>query len=427
MDVTLHTKSNEDSLRSIRGDFLVPHLNEPVMSLAQDHLLSFCPLGIISDFRKAVRDDAIETTLPGCIWTPGLVDTHVHFPQLDICGSASGPLLPWLEETVFPEEAKFRCPTHATVSAAKFVDALHKVGTTTASVYGASDEVSTDILFSAFARRGLRGIIGLTLMDQNCPPANAVSADEAIPLARDLIARWHGFGEGRLQFAVTPRFALSCTPKLMREAGKLAQDVRCLVQTHMSENLAEVGAVSKMFPGESRYLEVYEAHGLAGPRTLFAHCIWLEKHDWERMGHLGCAVSHCPDSNFFLGSGQMDLDSALGHGLAVGLGSDVGAGRTFDMRRAMSSAFDTARVRGTLISPATLVWLASRGGALALGLGDNLGCLAPGYVADLVAWRFPRAANDDAKRLCERLAFCHDTGGIERVYVAGRSLALTSA
>ena len=408
--------------RAIRGDFLIPDPVTLSMTLVCDNVLEFDQVGRISCLRSAGGQGEIEVTLPGCLWTPGWIDTHVHYPQIDIRGSASGPLLPWLEETVFPEEAKFRNPSHAQDAADRFVDTLLDVGTTTSSVYGASDPKSTELLFSTYADRGLRGLIGMTLMDTDCPQSIAFSAGEAIKAAKGLAKKWHGYDRGRLQFAMTPRFALSCSSELMRSAGALAHEMDCLIQTHMAENQQEIEAVRRAFPQSQDYLGVYEDHGLAGARTLFAHCIWLNDDMWDRMKALGCAVSHCPDSNFFLGSGQLDLEAPLSRQIPTGLGSDVGAGRTFDMRRAMSSAFDTVRVRGKSVTPQTLVWLASRGGALALGLGNEVGCLSPGFWADLVAWRLPTNTRYDVDRICEILAFCHDMGRIESVYVSGRQI-----
>ena len=328
-------------------------------------------------------------------------------------GSASGPLLPWLERSVFPEEARFADPGYAAEVAEAFCAALVEHGTTCAAIYSSSHPVAAEALFTALDRAGLRADTGLTLMDRHAPPEVLLDADAAMAASAELLARWHGHERGRLRLSMIPRFAISCTPELLRAAGRFADAHALTLQTHISENLDEIRETLALFPDAGDYLEVYEAHGCAGsrtgPRAILAHAIHLSDAEWQRVVDRGLVVAHCPDSNFFLGSGCMPLAEALRRGVRVGLGTDVGAGRSFSLRRTAAAAYDAALVRNDPVAPAQLLWLATRGGALALGRGETLGCLAPGFEADLVAIPLPAEVDpSDLGAIVDALLFRHD-------------------
>ncbi|WP_437637136.1 guanine deaminase [Sorangium sp. So ce854] len=366
-------------------------------------------------FRGPVLD------LRPAVLMPGFIDAHVHFPQTRVIGSASGPLLDWLERSVFPEEVRFRDDGYAALVAGEFTSRLLASGTTTCVVFSSSCPGATDQLFRALLRAGLRGIAGLTLMDRNCPEALCVPHDEAIPAARDLVQRWHGAGDGLLEFAITPRFAPSCSRPLMEAAARLALDHGLLVQTHIAETLAEAEAARREHPWARDYLDVYDRVGLLTGRTLLAHGIHLSSREWDRIAEVGSSVVHCPDSNFFLGSGRMRLADARARAVPVALGSDVGAGRSFDMRRSMSSAFDNALCHGERLPPADLFFTATQGTADAVGLGCVIGSLDPGKEADFIAVRFPDHVLG-ASELLNHLVFAPETASVQRSFIRGKPI-----
>ena len=348
---------------------------------------------------------------------PGFVDTHVHFPQTRVIGSASGPLLQWLERSVFPEEARFAAPAYAREVAVEFCDAMIAQGTTCAAIYGSSHPAASDALFAELDRRGLRGTLGPALMDRGAPTQVLLEAGAALKACAELVERWHDHDRGRLRMSIVPRFALSCSGALMRGAAELATRHGLWIQTHIAENGGELLATAAAFPEAADYLAVYEAHGLVGARTILAHCIWLSSSEWDRLAHAGCSVAHCPDSNFFLGSGGMALREATTRDVAVGLGTDIGAGRSFSLRRIAASAYDNALLVGAPVDAEELLWLATAGGARALGLGDVIGRLAPGFDADVVA--LPLPLGSDAGML-DALLFRHDAPPVAATYVRGR-------
>jgi guanine deaminase len=410
--------SEPSNRRAYRGRVLTPHGSAGALRFFADGLLVVEGGRIVSVGSYA--DDAALCAvldLRPAVLLPGFVDTHLHFPQTRVIGSASGPLLDWLDHTVFPEEARFRDQGYARGVAGELVTRLLAAGTTTSAIFSSSSEQATNVLFEALDHAGLRATAGLTLMDQACPEGVCVPADEALAACERLVARWHGHDDGRLTFAVTPRFALSCSRALMEGAARIAKDHGLLVQTHIAENAAEGAAVLAAHPWGGDYLGIYEKTGLLGPRTVLAHAIHLSASEWDRVAALGVSVAHCPDSNFFLGSGRMRLDEAASRGVPVGLGSDVAAGRSFDLRRAMAHCYDNALALGTRLAPARLLTLATLGGAAALGLAAETGSLEAGKSADFIAVSLPEYVDTEAAILGQ-LAF-GGSGRVERVFVRG--------
>ena len=357
-----------------------------------------------------------EDLRPG-ILLPGFVDGHLHYPQTRIVGSASGPLLTWLEQTTFPEEARFYDKEHATSVAECFAANLAASGTTLAMAYGSVHPDASEQLFRVLAERGLRAIAGPVLMDAHSPESLILPADRAIPALGQLAEQWHGHDDGRLQVAVVPRFALSCSTEMMRAAGELANSRGLRVTTHIGEHPDEVALAKARF-GTSDYLKIYEDHGLVGEGSVFAHAIHLTDSEWSRFAEAGCVVAHCPDSNAFLGSGDMPTQTVLDRNIPIVLGTDVAAGRTFRVPRIASAAYDNALRRGHALHPLHLLWWATRGGALALGEA-RVGALEPGLDADMVLLDLPPWA-ETQEQILAAVFFDADSPRPRRTYVRGR-------
>jgi guanine deaminase len=361
--------------------------------------------------------EAVDEDLRADVLVPGFVDAHVHFPQTRIVGRATGPLLDWLERSTFPEEARFSDPAHARAVAERFCAALARAGTTWALVYGPVFPEATRILFEVAAARGQRFAAGPVLMDEHCPEALQMGEAEAIAALRGLAADWHG--RRGMQVAAIPRFALSCSMSLMTAAGTLAADLGLVASTHLAESPEECRIARERF-GAADYLEVYERAGLVRAGSVFAHCIHLSGSEWERLAEAGAVVAHCPDSNDFLGSGGMPVRAVQDRGITLALGSDVAAGRSFRVPRIASSAYDNALRQGAPVSPAQVLWWATRGGALALGRADA-GWIAEGHAADLALFSPPGWAVT-ADEVVASLVFDHDAGPMRRTWVGGRAV-----
>ncbi|HEX8739989.1 MAG TPA: guanine deaminase [Casimicrobiaceae bacterium] len=319
----------------------------------------------------------------GSLLLPGFVDTHVHYAQTGVIASCGGELLEWLERYTFPAEARFGDPAHARAEAEFFLGELTRNGTTTALVFATTHPASADAIFEAALSRDLCLVAGKVMMDRNCPEWLRDTAQSSYDDSKALIAKWHG--RGRLGYAVTPRFAPTSTDAQLEAAGALVREHPGVwVQSHVAENRAEMRWVAELFPWSRSYLDVYDRFGLVGPRSVYAHCVHLDRRDRERMARAGAAMSFCPTSNLFLGSGLFDLDAASAAGAQVALGTDVGAGTSFSMLQTLNEAYKVAQLAGQRLSPMRAFYLATLGGAQALGLDARIGSFEPGRDADFV-------------------------------------------
>lgn len=322
------------------------------------------------------------------ILLPGFVDCHVHFPQIGVIGAMGLDLLDWLRSRALPEEARLADEEYGQSAATTFVRALAANGTTTALVFGSHFPAAQNALFSAADASGLRITSGLVVSDRGLLPELHRTPDDAVAASRRLIERWHG--RGRLRYAVTPRFSVSCSEAMLSACGELAgADAGLLVTTHLNETVGEVALVSDLFPRAADYLATYEQAGLVGRRCVFAHDVHVTDSELERLSDAGAAVAHCPSSNSFLGSGLFPLARHLSSGVRVALGTDVGAGTSLSMLGEALTAYQLQRVipESVLLSPGELLYLATAAGASALGLEDETGDLSPGKSADFVLVR----------------------------------------
>jgi guanine deaminase len=360
--------------------------------------------------------------------TPGFFDTHLHAPQLEMIGSYGGHLLEWLNRYTFPTEAKFSDPKHAATIARAFYDELLRNGTLCALIFSTIHFEATDIFFAEAERRGFRGIIGKAMMDRNAPDALLEKTEDSYQKSRELLLKWHN--RGLLRYAITPRFAPTSTPQLLERAGDLKREFPdAYVHTHISENTTEVAWVHELFP-EAEYADVYDRYGLLGDRTVLAHGVHLTEEELDLLSRRGTRISHCPNSNLFLGSGLFRLHHVRDAGVIVGLGTDIGAGTTPSMFTAMADAYKVQQVQGVSLSPFELWYLATLGGARALSLDDESGSLQAGKSADflvlnlhatpLISLRSDRAAN--IEDLLAGLIFMGDDRIVQSAHIAGREV-----
>jgi guanine deaminase len=319
---------------------------------------------------------------------PGLVDSHVHYPQLAVTGVMGLRLLEWLRRRTWPHEARFADPELARREARAFLRALARNGTTTAMVFGAHQPAAMEAFFDEAEASGLRITAGLALGDRELPPQLRTDPERARDASRALIARAHG--RGRLRYAVTPRFAVSAGDALLAACGELLRERDDLwFTTHLNETPEEIAYVRRAFPRARDYLDAYDRHGLVGPRSVFAHDVHPGDRELARLAEARAVVAHCPGSNQFIGSGLFPMRRHLAHGVRMALGSDVGGGPGFSLLGEARSAYQTQMLRpdGVRLDPARLLWLATGAGAEALGLAGRVGTLEAGRAADLVLLR----------------------------------------
>jgi guanine deaminase len=357
----------------------ITHFDDGLLVVEDGRVIACGPYAELAERFPA----APVTAFPGKIITPGFVDAHVHYPQTETIAAHGSQLLEWLDQHIFPGEMRFVDRTHADDIAGFFLEELLRNGTTSALVFATVHVQSVDALFDAALARDMRIISGKVLMDRDAPDGLRDTVISGRADSEALIARWRG--RGRLGYAVTPRFALTSSEDQLASAGEMVAahtDVR--LHTHLAENTNEVAAVAARFPKAKDYLDVYERFGLVGPRSVFAHCVQLQDDALGRMAHCGAHAAFCPTSNLFLGSGLFDLAAADRHGLNLGLGTDVGAGTSFSLLHTMGEAYKVCQLRGVSLDPYRALYLATMGGAKALGIADKVGGLSPGQEADFV-------------------------------------------
>ncbi len=333
----------------------------------------------------APGDDWRKLDHSGRLLLPGFIDTHVHSPQVDVIASWGAELLDWLNTYTFPAEARHADPDFAQAAATLFLDALLAHGSTAAVVFPTVHVASTDALFAAAQQRGMRVIAGKVLMDRHAPDTLRDDVVQARTDCTALIERWHG--QGRLAYAVTPRFAATSSPEQLAMAGQLLVDHPGLyMQTHVAENRAEVAWIAELFPAARSYLDVYAQHGLLNERAVLAHGIWLDDTDRALLQGSGAQIAFCPSSNLFLGSGLFGWQQAAAAGVNVSLASDVGGGTSLSMLRTLADGYKVQSMAGNRLTAWALLHAATRGAAQALRLGSEIGTLTPGLMADVCIW-----------------------------------------
>ncbi len=327
----------------------------------------------------------------GHLIMPGFIDTHVHYPQTGMIAAYGAQLLEWLNQYTFPTERQFQDPSHARRIADLFLDELLKNGTTTALVFAAVFPESVEAFFEAALARNLRMISGKVLMDRHAPDYLRDTPQTGYAQSKALIEKWHG--RGRLAYAVTPRFAATSTEAQLKAAAQLLDEFPDLyLHTHLSENVNEVAWIRELFPQYDGYLDVYDQTGLVRERSVFAHGVQITEAEFRRLSEAKAAISFCPTSNLFLGSGLFRLDRAKSAAspVKVGLGTDVGAGTSFSLLQTANEAYKVAQLRRQALSPFQALFLATLGGAQALCLEDKIGSFNPGNEADIIVLN-PRA------------------------------------
>ncbi|MCU5772421.1 guanine deaminase [Winslowiella arboricola] len=314
---------------------------------------------------------------------PGFVDSHIHYPQTEMIGAFGEQLLEWLQQYTFPVESQYHCPQHAARMSAFFLHQLLSNGTTTALVFGTVHPQSVDALFTAAEQLGMRLIAGKVMMDRNAPDYLIETAADSYQQTRALIERWHN--RGRLSYALTPRFAPTSSPQLLANVRRLRQEFPdTWLHTHLSENPQEVAWVKALFPENSSYLDVYHQYQLTGRRSVFAHCLHLEEQEWDCLHQTESSIAFCPTSNLFLGSGLFDLQKRWQKQVHCGIGTDVGAGTTFNLLQTLGEAYKVAQLQHYKLSACEAFYHATLGGAQALDLDDKIGNFNAGKEADFV-------------------------------------------
>ena len=356
----------------------------------------------------------------------GFIDTHLHFPQVQVIASWGAQLLDWLSTYTFPAEARYSDATHASAMATRFFDFLTSHGTTTAVAYCSSHPESAEAFFSEASRRNMRMIGGKVLMDRNAPPDVCDTPQSGYDDSKALIARWHG--KGRALYAISPRFAITSSPEQMEMAQTLVREhPDCHRQTHLSENHGEIAYTAELYPKARDYLDIYEHYGLLGPQMLLGHAIHLKPREIAVLRETRSRPVFCPTSNLFLGSGLFDDAGLRAQGITNAIATDIGGGTSYSMLTTLAEGYKVLALREQKMHPYRAFHWITRGNAVALGLEDRIGTLDAGSEADIVVLnaRATPAMSlrmDAVNTLAEELFVLQmmgDDRAISQTYVAG--------
>ncbi|MEO6015298.1 MAG: guanine deaminase [Devosia sp.] len=366
----------------------------------------------------------------------GLIDPHIHYPQMQVIGSYAANLLEWLNTYTFVEEQRFADVTHADRIASRFFDELIRHGTTTAAAYCSVHPQSVDAFFGEAARRDMLMVGGKVMMDRNAPDALRDTPQSGYDDSKALMEKWHG--QGRAHYAITPRFAITSTPEQMEMAEALAREYPDVhIQTHVDENMAEVEFARELFPNLPDYLGIYERYHLLGPKTLLGHCIHMTHREVEILAATRSVAVWCPTSNLFIGSGLFDHDRLHAHGARIAVATDVGGGTSYSMLRTLDEGYKVLQLRGQRLNPLRSFYMMTLGNARAMSLDEEIGTVEAGKAADLVVLNSgatPQMAlrMEAVSSLANELFLlqtCGDDRAVVETYVAGRPMksALASA
>lgn len=382
--------------KAIRGTYLTftgdPFMApmKDVMKVEEDGILlladgKITDMGPAEEMLKRIPEGVPVTEYRDSVIMAGFIDSHVHYAQTQIIGAYGEQLIEWLNNYTFIAEQQFANKDHASEVAEVFLREQLRAGTTTVSTFGTVYPGSVDAFFEASERLNMRNICGKVMMDRNAPEALLDTAQSSYDESKALLEKWHG--RGRQMYAVTPRFAPTSSPEQLEAAGALWQEnPGTFMQTHVSENVNEVAWVKDLYPEHEGYLDVYDKYGLCGERALFGHGIHLTEAELARLSETGGTITHCPTSNFFLGSGYLNVHNARKpeRPVNVGLATDLGAGTSFSILQTLNETYKAAQLNGNALSAGHAFYMATLGTAKALKVDDQVGNLDTGKEADIV-------------------------------------------
>ncbi|MDN6110106.1 MAG: guanine deaminase [Enterobacterales bacterium] len=431
--------SEQHSLKAIRGNFLdivktveQPEEIESHLRFIEDGLMLLRSgkvewFGTWQEGKHLIPEGIRVRDYSGKMIVPGFVDTHIHYPQSEMVGAYGEQLLEWLNKHTFPAERRYNDIEYAREMSAFFIKQLLRNGTTTALVFGTVHPESVDALFEAAHNINMRMIAGKVMMDRNAPDYLLDTAETSYSQSKALIERWHH--NGRLLYAITPRFAPTSTPEQLAMAQRLREEYPdTYLHTHLCENKDEIEWVKALYPERKGYLDVYHHYGLTGKNSVFAHCVHLEEPEWDCLRDTGSSIAFCPTSNLYLGSGLFNLKKAWHKQIKVGMGTDIGAGTTFNMLQTLNEAYKVMQLQGWRMSAYEAFYLATLGGAKALGLDGISGNFNVGKEADFVvleptATPLQQLRYDNSVTLMDKLFVMMTLGddrSIYRTYVDGQ-------
>lgn len=363
---------------------------------------------------------------------PGLTDLHLHAPQYTFRATGMDlELLDWLNTITFPQEARYEDLDFAKEAYSIFADDMKKSPNTRACVFGTLHVPATELLMDLLDKTGVKTLVGKVNMDRNGSEFLEESSAQA---SAEATLSWIEETLNKFENAkpiLTPRFTPSCSDELMQRLSEIQKKYHLPMQSHLSENFGEIAWVKELCPNTNFYGEAYSQFGMFGGDcpTIMAHCVHSPEEEVALMKEQGVYIAHCPQSNTNLSSGIAPARRYLDEGLNIGLGSDIAAGASMSIMRAMADAIQVSKLYWRLVDssvkPLTLeeaFYMGTEGGGSFFG---KVGNFKKDYEFDAVVLddsniRTPLKLS--AKDRLERLVYLSDDRNITSKYVAGKKV-----
>lgn len=422
-----------------------------ILNPKSDGTISFIPNGIIEFDTESgkIYSIGVETesrnknkavyNFKDYFLLPGLIDLHSHIPQLPGVAKNANELIPWLKNHIFPIEVKFDNYSYVEyITEFFFTEALH-FGTTCIVAYSSVHKEATDIAFEIANNIGIRAFIGKAMMDRdmNKYPSPLPHWRENIKDSLELAKKWHGTDNGRLNYILLPRFAGSCSMKLLEKTSEVAQSENLFIQTHLSENRNEINYVKSLFPNCSTNTHIFKKSRLLSEKTLLVHCLHLSQFELQIIEETHSKIVHCPTSNIFLQSGYLPLRRYQSHNIEIGLGTDVAGGYSLSMFNEMKNAIETSKIvnlnapnlKKNILTASEAFWIATLGNARILKMENVIGSLEKGKDADFILVKpnkkfFFYSSSENIEDILINLIYLPHTYAIEKVFIRGNEIRL---
>ena len=353
-------------------------------------------------------------------------DLHLHAPQSPLMATGMDlPLLDWLEAYAFPTESRCRDEGYARALYRRLARDLVKNGTTRVCIFSSLHRPATLILMEELERAGIHGFAGKVNMDRNGGRTLQETTEESMRETLRWLEECRDFRNIRPM--LTPRFTPSCTDELMAFLGRLARERGLPVQSHLSENRAEMELVGRLHPDCRQYWETYAKFGLWKEGTLMAHCVHSDRRERDAMREAGVTAVHCAASNNALCSGIAPVRVMLDEGVKVALGSDVAGGDSLSLFDGVAMTLRASKDRRILDNWETEALTVPEAWYLATSAGAGYFGDAPGFAAGnplhamvLDDSALPGAGELSVRQRFERCVYHRQENAIRAVWSAGR-------
>ncbi|MBD3157793.1 MAG: amidohydrolase family protein [Candidatus Lokiarchaeota archaeon] len=387
-------------------------------------------IGKTEDFSGYKPEKTIDAK--NMVVMPGLIDTHVHLAQAMIRGMADDvSLVDWLKKYVWVLQGNYT-EDDGRASAELCMAEMIRTGTTSFLECMIHTRYGFNGIAEAVEEIGMRAALSKIIMDStgyaDSPdimyPGMVEEKDECLDETEEMLSRWHGKADGRIQVWYGLRSLGAVTPSLFKEVTRLADEHDTRMTMHLGEVEDDVRYVRNEY--DMGLTEFAEKQGLLGPDMVFAHGVHLSDEDLTRLAKTKTNISHCPASNMKLASGFARVPEMLERGIPVSLGCDGGpSNNTYDMVREMRLAalVHKAVVDDPLVMSAEdVIEIATLGGAVAMGIEDKVGSLEEEKLADIILVDMDGLSLTPSVNPVSNLVYSGSGTDVDTVLVNGRIL-----